>query len=186
MIPPLQRNSCWRSGILSMARQISRPSNGCGLRCAMRPSLSISTSINRRGRSASRIGVSAAGSVSTMMITSRAANAADSSARKAICSANIGSFGLLAKTMTGRAIYCSAGRSTSLASNTVVRAASQRVSTSSTMTSVVSCAEVVVAAVAKNRVVSSDLIIPKQIGRRAVKAKGAAVDFCASLRGWTI
>ena len=47
----LSRISCWRSGILSMDRVISRTDHGKGLRRYTLPSLPISTSMKPRGRS---------------------------------------------------------------------------------------------------------------------------------------
>ena len=100
--PRRSRISCWRMGILSITREISRTSQGKGLRSFTPPSLPIRTIMNPRGRSSFRRALSWVGSVSVKITTSRSDNAAISSSSSSICWINRGSAGLSAKTIIGR------------------------------------------------------------------------------------
>ena len=121
--------SCWRNGILSIERESSRTLQGAGLRNATRPSLPISAIMYPRGRRAVRSSVSADGSVSVMMITSRSARSSKSASKRSICCWNLGSLGVSANTTKGRATHCRSSLLISAASNTWVRSSSQRSST---------------------------------------------------------
>lgn len=163
--------SCWRSGDLSIERLNSRRLHGAGLRSATRPSLSMRTRWNPRGRSFCRTSERSEGEVSVMMMTSRSARSSGCSANSSIWWRNCGSFGLSAKTTTGRAIQTNVPRSISAASKTCVRSASHRSDT-------VSCAAAAKGATARyiNEMVrSAALIMPMNIGILAAKSKSDLV-----------
>ncbi len=126
--PPNRRSdiSCWRRGILSMERDSSRTLQGDGLRRATRPSLPISAIMYPRGRSFVRNSVSALGSVSVMMITSRSARSSRPSISRSNCCWKRGSLGVSAKTTKGRTTHCSSAKVISAASKTCVWSSSHR------------------------------------------------------------
>ncbi len=129
--PPSRRSeiSCCRRGILSMDRDSSRTLHGLGLRRATRPSLPISAIMYPRGRNVVRNSVSALGSVSVMMITSRSARSSRPSISRSICCLKRGSFGVSANTTKGRTTHCSSANVMSVASKTSVGSSSHRSST---------------------------------------------------------
>jgi hypothetical protein len=120
----LSRTSCWRNGVLSMFREISRTSQGAGIRMDVLPSLSMIASMNARGRSDIRSADLAAGSVSMITTTSRSANASGRAASSSICCTNCGSSGLCANTTIGRPIQTKSAGSISVALKMWVRSAS--------------------------------------------------------------
>lgn len=124
--PLRSRISCWRNGILSIEREISRTSQGAGLRSLIWPSLPTMASINARGRNRVRKSLRASGSVSVIKITSRVASSAASEISKSNWRLNCGSNSDSPNTMIGRAIQRSSSKSTSDASNTCVRSSFQR------------------------------------------------------------
>ena len=107
--------SCRRNGNLSIAATISRTSHGSGLRMTGLRSFSISTRLNPRGRSFCRMADFAAGSVSTITITSRWSSAGRSRSISCIWRMKVGSAGLSAKTTTGRRRNISSSSTTSAA-----------------------------------------------------------------------
>ncbi len=121
--------SCWRNGILSMEREISRMLHGDGLRKATLPSLATSAIMYPRGRSSSRRSDRASGSVSVKTITSRSASSSKPPSSRSICWRNRGSLGVSAKTTRGRAIHCRSANVTSAASKTCAWSSSQRSNT---------------------------------------------------------
>ncbi len=112
--------SCCRRGILSMDRDSSRTLQGLGLRRATRPSLPISAIMYPRGRSVVRNSVSALGSVSVMMITSRSARSSRPSISRSNCCLKRGSLGVSANTTKGLTTHCSSAKVMSVASNICV------------------------------------------------------------------
>lgn len=119
----LSRSSCRRIGILSIAREISRTSQGNGLRSFTSPSLPTMASVKPRGRNRMRRADRATGSVSVITTTSRSTNWSTRDVSKAICSRNAGFAGLSAKTMIARACQMKSSRLISSASKTRVGSA---------------------------------------------------------------
>ena len=109
------RISCRLIGILSMAREISRTSQGNGLRNFKAPSLPTMAKTKSRGRNLMRNSDRAEGSVSVITTTSRSTNSPDRAARSSICSRKAGSAGLSAKTTIARACQMKSSSSTSSA-----------------------------------------------------------------------
>ncbi len=107
----LSRISCWRIGILSIVREISRTVHGDGLRSLMPPSLPISTKPKPRGCNAWRRVDRASGSVSTRTITSRSTRPSSSSSISSIWRTKAGSYGLSANTINGRCVHLNSARS---------------------------------------------------------------------------
>lgn len=106
------RISCWRVGNLSMEREISRTSQGRGLRRYTVPSLPTSTIMKPRGRNLVRKAVSRAGLASDKTMTSRSASSSGRASNISICWTNRGSAGLSAKTITSRLIHWNSVKST--------------------------------------------------------------------------
>jgi len=124
--PRLSRISCWRMGILSMVREISRTSHGNGLRRYIVPSFPIRTSMKPLGCSLRRKAERASGSVSVSTTTSRSARSSNRSVNRAICSMYRGSAGLSAKTTTGLFTQINSSKfSTLLPKRTVLSARSE-------------------------------------------------------------
>ena len=107
----LSRISCWRIGILSIVREISRTVHGEGLRSLTPPSLPISTKPKPRGCNAWRRADRASGSVSTRTMTSRSTRPSSSSSIRSICCTKAGSYGLSANTISGRCVHLNSARS---------------------------------------------------------------------------
>jgi len=108
--------SLLRMGILSIVRDNSRTLKGKGLRNLILPSLPIRTSIKPRGRNFSRSGCIDEGSVSISTTTSRLVNGSGSLWKKPNCCWKFGSFGLSAKTITGRFCQVNSSKSEMLVS----------------------------------------------------------------------
>lgn len=106
------RISCWRVGSLSMEREISRTSQGRGLRRYTVPSLPTSTIMKPRGRNLVRSAVFDAGFASDKTITSRSASSSGRASSISICWTNRGSAGLSAKTITKRLTHWNSAIST--------------------------------------------------------------------------
>lgn len=169
--------SCWRRGILSIEREISRTSQGAGLRNSTSPSLPMITNMNPRGRNRIRSGLSVAGEVSVRMITSRSARSSARSRNRSSCWRNRGSLGLSAKTTTGRASQINSSTSKAVASKTAVLSASHNSAVVGAVSSwaVAAPAKQAKASAAKNRIIL--LPFKTDIGSPRQKAKAKADIF---------
>ena len=126
--------SCRRSGRRSMARPISRTSQGEGLRILTCPSLSINNNEKPRGWNCWRQMLLAAGSMSITTTASRASKAAAPRCNASICSASAGSPSVSAKTTTGRFDHRkSSGATSAAARNRASGAAGSTGSSASTL-----------------------------------------------------
>lgn len=114
------RISCWRVGSLSMEREISRTSQGSGLRRYTVPSLPTSTIMKPRGRYFVRSAVLSVGLASDNTITSRSASSSGKASSISICCTNRGSAGLSAKTTTNRLTHWNSLISTPSASKNML------------------------------------------------------------------
>ena len=164
--------SNWRSGVLSIARDISRMSHGCGLRSATRPSLSTRTSPNPRGRNALRKSDRLCPSESMTITTSRSASAARSVSSNSICRWNSGSFGVSANTIKTRACQIKSFKFISDPSKCTLGSVDQR---SRTLTASASWAEPVEPVAARKTTVMADrnlFFIDVNIGCVSPMAKG--------------
>ncbi len=121
---PARPISWRRNGNLSMARLISRASQGRGLRSLTCPSLSMTTSEKPRGCNSWRQGLLASGSASVITTTSRSTRASGRLRKASSCSRKAGSSGTSAKTTTGRATQRNCSGSTLDASYSVMATAS--------------------------------------------------------------
>lgn len=113
---PARPISCRRSGNLSIARLISRTSQGNGFRSFICPSLSNRTKEKPFGCNVLRHSLTSSGEVSVMTTTSRSISMEGSARSASICSEKAGSFGVSAKTTTGRDSHMKSPGLTSCAS----------------------------------------------------------------------
>ena len=104
--------SAKREGNLSMLREISRASQGSGLRIATEPSLSMITNENPRGCRVLRSSDPACGSVSVTKSTSRACKSSRCGCKISIWRMKDVSSGLSEKTTTSRWTYSSSAKTT--------------------------------------------------------------------------